>query len=149
MLVGLEYIVPLGSVSPGGITISNTIEDSLKVECPRLLSLSEFFFDEVGETYPNVPEVDAELGGALIGGLRRPDCLDAGVMGETWGLSEMGVGGRGRSKSSGLGQGDCGRDDWFELRESSPADEVIIVSTLGVLDPPSLLLLLVRILVDT
>ena len=96
-----------------------------------------------------MPEVEAELGGALIGGLRRPEFLDAGVIGETWGLSEIGVGGRGRSKSSGLGQGDCDRDEWFELRESSPADEVMIVSTRGVLDPPSLLLLLVRILVDT
>ena len=113
------------------------------------MNLSEYLFDEVGETYSNVPEVEAELGGALIGGLRRPERLDDGVMGETWGLSEIGVGGRGRSKSSGLGQGDCDRDDWFELSESSLVDEVMIVSTRGVLDPPSLLLLLVRILVDT
>ena len=96
-----------------------------------------------------MPDVEAELGGALIGRLRRPESLNAGVIGETWGLSDIGVGGRGRSKSRGLGQGDCDRDDWFELMESSLVDEVMIVSTRGVLDPPSLLLLLVRIFVDT
>ena len=89
------------------------------------------------------------MGGALIGGLRRPERLDAGVIGETWGLSEIGVGGKGRSKSSGLGQGDCDRDSWSDLSESCLVDEVMKVSTRGVLDPPSLLLLLVRILVDT
>lgn len=96
-----------------------------------------------------MPDVEAEFGGALIGRFRRPESLDAGVIGETWGLSEMGVGGRGRSKSSGLSQGDCDRDDWFELREAPLVDEVMMVSTRGVLDPPSLLLLLVRIFVDT
>ena len=95
-----------------------------------------------------MPEVEVELGGALIGSLRRPERLDAGVIGETWGLSEIGVGGKGRSKSSGLGQGDCERDGWSDLNECL-VDDVMIVSTRGVLDPPSLLLLLVRIFVDT
>lgn len=85
----------------------------------------------------------------MIGGLRRPERLDAGVIGETWGLSEIGVGGKGRSKSSGLGQGDCDLDGWSDLNESRLVDDVMNVSTRGVLDPPSLLLLLVRILVDT
>ena len=85
----------------------------------------------------------------MIGSLRRPERLDAGVIGETWGLSEIGVGGKGRSKSSGLGQGDCDRDGWSDLNESRLVDDVMYVSTRGVLDPPSLLLLLVRILVCT
>ena len=96
-----------------------------------------------------MPEVDAEFGGALIGSLRRPERLDAGVIGETWGFSEIGVGGKGRSKFSGLGQGDCDRDGWSELSEPCLGDEVMIVSTRGVLDRPWLLLLSVRILVDT
>ena len=93
-----------------------------------------------------MPEVEVELGGALIGSLRRPERLDSGVIGETWGLS--GLGGNGRSKSSGLGQGDCERDGLSDLNECL-VEDVMIVSTRGVLDPPSLLLLLVRIFVDT
>ena len=83
-----------------------------------------------------------------MGSLRRPERVDAGVMGEIWGLSEIGVGGKGRSKSRGLGQGDCEHDGWSDLNECL-VDDVMIVSTRGVLDPPSLLLLLVRIFVDT
>ena len=49
-LAGLEKCVSLGSVLPGGITISTSIEVSLKGECPRLLRLSRSLFDEVGET---------------------------------------------------------------------------------------------------
>ena len=96
-----------------------------------------------------MPEVEAELGGALIGSFRRPERLDAGVIGETWGLPEIGVGGKGRSKSSGLGHGDCDRDGWSDFNESRLVQDVMIVSTRGVLDPPSLLLLFVRIFVRT